>query len=105
MSILKKLFASRKLKREAKKALKKTVKSSVKKHPFIWIAAALVILVIVFLLTPLKNPLEISLVFDSVSEELAIPAYSKDNIVVQHTGYTLCYSEEHEQPYWVAYLL
>lgn len=105
MSILKKLFASRKLKHEAKQALKKTVKSSVKKHPFIWIAAALVILVIVFLLTPLKNPLEISLVFDSVSEELAIPAYSKDDIVVQHTGYTLCYSEEHEQPYWVAYLL
>lgn len=39
-------------------------------------------------------------------EELVIPSYQpSDGSVVAHHGYTLCYSEEHEQPLWVAYVL
>ena len=39
-------------------------------------------------------------------EELVIPKYqASDGSVVAHHGYTLCYSEEHEQPLWVAYVL
>lgn len=37
-------------------------------------------------------------------EELVIPK-GYDGEVIRHEGYTLCYSEEHEQPYWVAYVL
>lgn len=37
-------------------------------------------------------------------EELAIP-YNDGKNLVGHVGYTLCYSEEHEQPLWVAYVL
>ncbi len=37
-------------------------------------------------------------------EELAIPRNDGQNLV-GHIGYTLCYSEEHEQPLWVAYVL
>ncbi len=37
-------------------------------------------------------------------EELAIPKNDGRNLV-GHVGYTLCYSEEHEQPLWVAYVL
>ena len=94
------------VKTEAKRAVKKTVKKSVKRHPVLWILLILAIVIAVFILTPTTNPLgKASLSFASVSEEMAIPAYTSSDIVVQHTGYTLCYSEEHEQPYWVAYLL
>lgn len=96
---------SKKQIRKVKKEAKKAVKQSFKKHPLIWIAVIVVILVVLFILTPTTNPLTVDLTFGSVSEELAIPAYSKSDIIVQHTGYTLCYSEEHEQPYWVAYVL
>lgn len=37
-------------------------------------------------------------------EVLVIPSGAEGQII-SHTGYTLCYSEEHEQPYWVAYVL
>lgn len=84
---------------------KKAARKSAKKHPLIWILVIIALIVALYFLTPTENPLKSALVFDSVSEELAIPAYTKDDIIVQHTGYTLCYSEEHEQPFWVAYLL
>ncbi|MCS6820681.1 MAG: DNA/RNA non-specific endonuclease [Microscillaceae bacterium] len=38
-------------------------------------------------------------------EGLEIPEFSSDEIIVRHTHYTLCYSEEHEQAKWVAYQL
>lgn len=84
---------------------KKAARKSAKKHPLIWILVIIALIVALYFLTPTENPLKSALVFDSVSEELAIPAYTKDDIIVQHTGYTLSYSEEHEQPFWVAYLL
>lgn len=100
------------IKKKAKQAINKVknkatnaVKTSAKKHPVIWILIVVAILVLLFVLTPTTNPIETKLDFGESSEALAIPAYSKDDIIVQHTGYTLCYSEEHEQPYWVAYLL
>lgn len=34
-----------------------------------------------------------------------LPAPSHEDELVKHTGYTLCYSEEHEQAKWVAYRL
>ncbi|MBR6347846.1 MAG: DNA/RNA non-specific endonuclease [Spirochaetales bacterium] len=91
-----------KVKSEAKKAVKK----SVRRHPVLWLLIILVIAVVIFVITPVKNPLKTTQpVFDSVAESLAIPAYGPDDIIVRHTGYTLSYSEEHEQPLWVAYLL
>ncbi len=96
---------SNKYVKKAVSEVKTAAKKSFKLHPLRWIIIILITLIALYFLTPTENPMETTLVFDSVSEELAIPAYTKDDIVVQHTGYTLCYSEEHEQPYWVAYLL
>lgn len=87
------------------KATKTKVRKSVKRHPLIWILVLLVIVAAILILTPTENPLKTELVFDSVSEELAIPSRVKDDVVVRHTGFTLSYNEEHEQPNWVAYLL
>ena len=92
-------------KNKIKAKVTSTAKKSVKRHPWIWALVIIAIVVLLFVLTPVENPVETKLVFDNISEELAIPAYGKDAIVVQHTGYTLSYSEENEQPEWVAYLL
>lgn len=35
----------------------------------------------------------------------ALPAHSRTDQVIRHTGYTLCYVEKYEQPSWVAYQL
>lgn len=96
---------SRKKTKDIRKAVKTEVRKSVKRHPLIWLSVLLVIAVVVFIITPTENPLKTDLVFDSVSEELAIPSRVKDDIVIQHTGFTLSYNEYHEQPNWVAYLL
>lgn len=93
------------IKSDIKRTVKSSVRKSAKKHPVIWILIILAIVITVFIITPVENPIKVSLVFDSVSEQLAIPEHDKDDIIVQHTGYTLCYDEEHEQPRWVAYLL
>ena len=96
---------SKKAVSQATNTVRREVRKSAKNHPLIWILIILALVVTVFILTPVENPLKTQLVFDSVSGELAIPAYSKDDIIVQHTGYTLSYNEAHEQPNWVAYLL
>ena len=93
------------IKSDIKRTVKSSVRKSAKKHPVIWILIILAIVITIFIITPVENPIKVSLVFDSVSEQLAIPEHDKDDIIVQHTGYTLCYDEEHEQPRWVAYLL
>lgn len=36
-------------------------------------------------------------------EQLVLPV--NDGNIIQHSGFTLCYSEENEQPLWVAYVL
>ena len=38
-------------------------------------------------------------------ERLAIPAVADDSEIVRHEGYSLLYSENDEQAFWVAYLL
>ena len=101
-------LVSKKAKREAKKAVKREVKKSFKKHPIRWIIALLVVATVLFIFTPTTNPLTKTAqttTEGSTDEALALPAYSKSDIIVQHTGYTLNYCEEYEQPYWVAYVL
>ncbi|MBO4279014.1 MAG: DNA/RNA non-specific endonuclease [Spirochaetales bacterium] len=97
--------ASKKAVTQATNTIRREVRKSAKKHPLIWILIILALVVTVFILTPVENPVKTQLVFDSVSGELAIPAYSKDDIIVQHTGYTLSFNDAHKQPNWVAYLL
>lgn len=97
--------ATRKAVTQAKNTVKREVRKSAKKHPLIWLLIIIAVAVAIFILTPVENPVKTQLVFDSVSAELAVPAYSSSDIIVQHTGYTLSYNEEHEQPNWVAYLL
>ena len=45
------------------------------------------------------------LVIKSLNAQLEIPKFSKDIEIIWHHGFTLSYSEEHEQPLWVAYEL
>ena len=62
--------------------------------------------VLVFIYTPVTDPRTLATgSSDHVAdlEKIAIPA--NDGGLTLHTGYTLKYSEEHEQPYWVAYVL
>ena len=101
-------LVSKKAKREAKKAVKREVKKSFKKHPIRWIIALLVVTTVLFIFTPTTNPLTKTTqtaTESSTDEALALPAYSKSDIIVEHTGYTLNYCEEYEQSYWVAYVL
>ncbi len=39
------------------------------------------------------------------SFDFAWPAYTQDDLIVEHEGYTLAYEEDIEQPKWVAYRL
>jgi len=41
----------------------------------------------------------------SITGQLQIPVVKSTDEIVQHTGYTLSYNEEHEQANWVAYVL
>lgn len=94
--------------KKAKSTVKRKAKRSMKKHPWIWALVIVALVAAIFILTPTQNPLSSTIQFQEggeIDEELALPAYSKTDVVVQHTGYTLCYSEEDEQPYWVAYVL
>lgn len=38
-------------------------------------------------------------------DEAFLPAYKPSDLIVEHLGYTLCYSEKDEQAVWVAYEL
>lgn len=69
----------------------------------------LAILVVLFIITMLLTPSEDEYYAPSTTSGaiigLELPASRPGDIVVEHTGYTLCYNEEHEQPDWVAYEL
>jgi len=65
--------------------------------------AIVVLIVLLFILTPEETP-----VYEGEQVEIVSLELPKDNFsgqVVTHTGYTLKYSEDDEQPYWVAYEL
>jgi len=105
-----------KTKEKVKNTVKTTVQKQIKKRPALAIVLAIVIIAILvglFILTPTANPLDGKTGLDSeiqtksliIDENLALPAYNETNTILQHTGYTLCYSEDDEQPYWVAYVL
>lgn len=82
-----------------------------KKHKrggLFWVLLLLlaVLAVIIFIFTPVTDPrppVSGSADFGVNLEELALPA--NDGGLTVHSGYTLKYSEEHEQPLWVAYVL
>ncbi|AEC02641.1 DNA/RNA non-specific endonuclease [Parasphaerochaeta coccoides] len=74
-----------------------------------------VILIVLFILTPTERPQayverQDNLVTESVLTggvilDIELPASREGDIIVRHSGYTLSYSEDHEQPWWVAYEL
>jgi len=65
----------------------------------------LAVLIVLFVNLPIANPkMEIQEPLVPFLEELCIPE-GFDGQIVEHCGFTLCYSEEDEQPYWVAYVL
>lgn len=63
----------------------------------------LLVLIGILVVTSLRTHPEPETFEEIDLEELVLPANNGDLIV--HNGYTLCYSEEHEQPFWVAYVL
>ncbi len=50
-----------------------------------------------------EAPADYNRYYYTSSFDFAWPAYSQDDLVVEHEGYTLSYDEEIEQPKWVAY--
>lgn len=50
---------------------------------------------------------EVTMSADSVytSDTLELPAYTTEDCIISHTGYTLCYNNEWRLPQWVAYEL
>ena len=87
---------------------KKKNKTVRNKGALFWLLILLIatLAVLVFIYTPVTDPRPVVAgSSDPVAdlERIAIPA--NDGGLTLHTGYTLKYSEEHEQPYWVAYVL
>ncbi len=82
-------------------------KSKKKKKALTKIIILLVVLIALFIalcfLTPKEN--EVSLTADGKIADLELPAPIDGEQIIRHTGYTLSYNEEAEQPSWVAYEL
>ncbi len=80
-----------------------------KKLSLILVLTVIALLAVLFIITPVENPLAkqetSSTAPIGMEEALAIPSFTETDIIVEHTGYTLCYSEDAKQPYWVAYIL
>lgn len=71
--------------------------------PVIIVILLIVLAAAVFYFTPVTDPRQFTEVEGENLELIALPA--NDGDIVIHNGFTLRYSEEHEQPYWVAYVL
>ncbi len=75
----------------------------------------LAVLLVVFIITMILTPSEDEYLASSAASGapsasgsiagLELPASRPGDVIISHTGYTLCYNEEHEQPDWVAYEL
>jgi len=82
-------------------------KSKKKKKALTKIIILLVVLIALFIalcfLTPKES--EVSLTADGKIADLELPAPIDGEQIIRHTGYTLSYNEEAEQPSWVAYEL
>ncbi len=89
-------MATRKKKQQHTKARK------VATRLLIILAILLVLFLVLILITPDETPVSTS---SGYVAGLELPAPRPGDVIVTHTGYTLSYNEEHEQPNWVAYEL
>ena len=83
-------------------------KKSKTKHVFRRLIILIVILIIIFIGLCLVTPGEDEMVLATADGEIAgleLPAPVEGEQIIEHTGYTLSYNEEAEQPSWVAYEL
>lgn len=83
-------------------------KKSKKKHVFRRLIILIVILIIIFIGLCLVTPGEDEMVLATADGEIAgleLPSPVEGEQIIEHTGYTLSYNEEAEQPSWVAYEL
>jgi endonuclease G len=92
-----------------KSKIKKTVDAKVSKAKKRGkrIAKLLVVLLILWILTLIFAPSEVSLEQTSAEtiQGLELPFIYGSDEIIQHTGYTLCYENNYEQAKWVAYEL
>jgi len=67
----------------------------------------LLVLVVLWVVTLIFAPTEEAYQRSSATyvENLELPANPEDLPITRHTGFSLVYDEEHEQPIWVAYHL
>ena len=86
-----------------KKKMTKKKKSFLKR--IITLLVILLILFIAFLLIPTPEPVELNADGSVKINNLELPTPIPGEQVIKHTGYTLSYNEEYEQPSWVAYEL
>lgn len=52
-----------------------------------------------------EQPTDYNQYYYTASFDFAWPAYTQDDLIVEHEGYTIAYHEATEQPKWVAYKL
>lgn len=74
------------------------MKLSYKKKIFLILIILLFIIALCFLFISFKTKTQIS-------QGLEIPLLKQNETITYHTGFSLCYKEEYEQPSWVAYQL
>ncbi len=86
---------------------KKKNKSAKKRHALIKILIILIVLLALFVALCLITPKEAETAIraDGTIADLELPAEIPGEQIIRHTGYTLSYNEEAEQPSWVAYEL
>ncbi len=85
----------------AKKKSKKKKKALAK--IIILIAVLVALFIALCFITPKEN--EVGLTADGKIADLELPAPIDGEQIIRHTGYTLSYNEDAEQPSWVAYEL
>lgn len=90
--------------RNPKKMKKSITKAKQWGKRLLWLLAILVVLWIVTVIFAPRETEYVDTAKGSIAN-LELPAYAKSDKLVEHTGYTLLYSEKDEQPYWVAYYL
>ena len=88
---------------------KKKKKMTKKKKSFLrrltWLIIILLILFVAFMLIPTPEPVEVNADGSVKINNLELPTPIDGEQIIRHTGYTLSYNEEYEQPSWVAYEL
>lgn len=70
----------------------------------ILIAIILILFIVLCFISPKENEVEAYAIGEKIPN-LELPAMTKDEQIIKHTGYTLSYNEEYEVANWVAYEL